>query len=117
MTAITEEPIGNRVLRQVRTNKLDEERLLPSPEKRTRDIVKKLDRLGTYQGWYIFVAGQAYAITNGKAPSRRNAEIMLVTEVTKWRREVERFADNRLGEFDNLINHAIENPAPVQKSD
>ena len=116
MTTITEEPIATRVLRQVHAKKLDETRLLPNPEKRMRDVVKKLDRLAGHQGWYTFVAAQAYAIKTGKAPSRRNAEVMLVTEVTRWRDEVERYADNRLGEFENLIHHAIENPAPVQKN-
>ena len=39
-----------RVLRQVRSGKLDESRLLPSADKRARDVVKKLDRLAARQG-------------------------------------------------------------------
>ncbi|MCY4573833.1 MAG: hypothetical protein OXF01_13645 [Gemmatimonadetes bacterium] len=33
------------------------------------------------------------------SPARRNAEIMVVQEVTRWRREVERFTSERLEEF------------------
>ena len=42
---ISEEPLAERVLRQVRSGELDESRLLPSAEKRARDVGKKLDRL------------------------------------------------------------------------
>ena len=56
----------------------------------------------------MFTAEQAFAMTSGKGPSRRNAEIMLVNEVSRWRAEIEKFAENRLGEFDNLIRHALE---------
>ena len=51
----------------------------------------------------------------GKAPAQRNAEVMLVTEVTRWRRDVEQFAADRLAEFDQGIADALEHPAPVQK--
>ena len=67
---ISEEPLAERVLRQVRSGKLDEARLLPSAEKRARDVGKKLDRLAAQQGWYIFMAGQAYAVATGKAPAK-----------------------------------------------
>ena len=50
------------------------------------------------QGWYVFSVGQAYAMETGKAPARRNAEVMLVTEVIRWRRDVERYAADRLAE-------------------
>ena len=50
-------------------------RLLPSAEKRSRDVGKKLDRLAARQSWYTFMAGQAYAVATGKAPAKRNAEI------------------------------------------
>ena len=73
---ISEEPLAERVLRQVRSGTLDESRLLPSAEKRARDVGKKLDRLAPRQGWYTFMAGQAYAVATGKAPSKRNAEVM-----------------------------------------
>ena len=54
---ISEEPLAERVLRQVRSGQLDESRLLPSVEKRARDVVKKLDRLAARQGWHTFMAG------------------------------------------------------------
>ena len=52
---ISEEPLAERVLRQVRSGELDESRLLPSAEKRARDVGKKLDRLAARQGWYTFM--------------------------------------------------------------
>ena len=100
---ISEEPLAERVLRQVRSGQLDESRLLPSAEKRARDVGKKLDRLAARQGWYTFMAGQAYAVATGKAPSKRNAEVMAVEQVMRWRSEVSRFAPDRLAEFDELI--------------
>ena len=112
---ISEEPLAERVLRQVRAGMLDESRLLPSGEKRARDVGKKLDRLAARQGWYTFMAGQAYAVATGKAPAKRNAEIMAVEQVLRWRSEVSRFAPDRLEEFDELISDALNNPAPVQK--
>ena len=114
---ISEEPLAERVLRQVRSGQLDESRLLPSAEKRARDVVKKLNRLAARQGWHTFMAGQAYAVATGKAPSKRNAEVMAVEQVMRWRSEVSRFAPDRLAEFDELIADALNNPAPVQKAD
>ena len=49
------------------------------------------------------------------SPARRNAEIMVVQEVTRWRREVERFTPARLEEFEAGIHHALEHPAPLQR--
>ena len=93
-----EEPLAQRVLRQARTGQLDEDRLLPGQDKRERDLTKKLDKLAAQAGWYTFVSAQAHAVATGKAPARRNAEIMVVQEVTRWRREVERFTPERLEE-------------------
>ena len=87
---ISEELLAERVLRQVRSGQLDESRLLPSAEKRSRDVVKKLDRLAARQGWHTFMAGQAYAVATGKAPAKRNAEVMAVEQVMRWRSEVSR---------------------------
>ena len=114
---ISEEPLAERVLRQVRSGTVDEARLLPSAEKRARDAGKKLDRLAARQGWYTFMAGQAYAVATGKPPAKRNAEIMAVEQVLRWRSEVSRFAPDRLAEFDELIADALNNPAPVQKAE
>lgn len=88
---------------------------MPGQDKRERDLTKKLDKLAAQAGWYTFVSAQAHAIATGKAPARRNAEIMVVQEVTRWRREVERFTPARLGEFEAGIRHALEHPAPLQR--
>ncbi|MCY4510707.1 MAG: hypothetical protein OXG35_27665, partial [Acidobacteria bacterium] len=69
------------------------------------------------QGWYTFMAGQAHAVATGKAPAKRNAEIMAVEQVARWRSEVSSFVPDRLEEFDELIADALNNPAPVQRSD
>ena len=53
----------------------------------------------------------------GKAPSKRNAEVMAVEQVMRWPSEVSRFAPDRLAAFDELIADALNNPAPVQKAD
>ena len=74
--ATLEEPLAQRVLRQARSGQLDEDRLLPGQDKRERDLTKKLDKLAAQDGWYTFVSAQAHAIATGKAPARRNAEIM-----------------------------------------
>ena len=110
-----EEPLAQRVLRQARSGQLDEDRLLPGQDKRERDLTKKLDKLAAQAGWYTFVSAQAHAIAAGKAPARRNAEIMVVQEITRWRREVERFATERLDEFDAGIRHALEHPAALPR--
>ena len=51
----------------------------------------------------------------GSIPARRNAEIMVVQEVMRWRREVERFSLERLDEFDAGIQHALEHPAALPR--
>ena len=40
---------------------------------------------------------------------------MVVQEITRWRREVERFATERLDEFDAGIRHALEHPAALPR--
>ena len=114
---ISEEPLAERVLRQVRSGQLDESRLLPSAEKRARDVVKKptgsrRGRSGT-PSW----PARRTRWQPGKAPAKRNAEVMAVEQVMRWRSEVSRFAPDRLAEFDELIADALNNPAPVQKAD
>ena len=99
-TPLRPETTADRVLRQARTGRLDEDRLLPPDDKRARDVSKKLDRLAAGDGWYKFVAGAAHTMATGKVPQRRNAEVSVVTEITRWRREVGRFAPDRLGEFE-----------------
>ena len=91
------------------------EQMLEVSPKPGRDLTKKLDKLAARAGWYTFVSAQAHAIATGKAPARRNAEIMVVQEVTRWRREVERFTPARLEEFEAGIHHALEHPASLQR--
>ena len=107
------EPIPARVMRQVVSGTLDEARLLPAPDKRERDVRKSLAKLAEHKSWYVFVAGQAYAMVHSKAPGQRNAEIMLVREVTRWRADVERFVPDGLAGFDALIQHALGNPVAL----
>ncbi len=99
-----------RVLRQVGTGKLDETRLLPDADRLTRYVNLRLDKLARRQGWYVFVAGQAQAMVTGEPPARREAEVLLVTEVGRWRRDVAQFAARRLAEFDRGIADALEHP-------
>ena len=107
------EPIPARVMRQVVSGTLDEARLLPAPDKRERDVRKSLAKLAEHKSWYVFVAGQAYAMVHSKAPGQRNAEGTLVREVTRWRAEVERFAPGELAGFDALIAYALAHPAAL----
>ena len=44
-------PLADRVHRPLTTGRIDEDRLMPSVEKRTRDIHKKLDRIAAGGGW------------------------------------------------------------------
>ena len=110
---MTDEPLTERVTRQLVSGKLDEERLLPSREKRTRQIAKKLDRMAAHGGWYTFVAGQAQVVKTGRAPKKRNAEITIVTEAGRWLRDVRRFVPERTDEFFALLDHALEHPKPL----
>ena len=115
---ISEEPLAERVLRQVRSGELDESRLLPSAEKRARDVGKKLDRLAARQGWYTFMVRPGVrGGDRGKRPRSGTPKSLAVEQVTRWRSEVSRFAPDRLEEFDELIAEALNNPAPVQKTE
>ena len=106
------------MLRQVRAGTLDESRLLPSAEKRSRDVAKKLDRLASRQGWYTFMAGQAYAVATGEgaleaergdhgggAGPAAGGRRYRGSCPTGWRSST------------SLIADALNNPAPVQKAE
>ena len=112
---MTEETLNERVMRQLATGKLDEDRLLPTREKRARQISKKLDRMARRGGWYLFVAGQAHVVQTGPARKKRNAEITIVTETSRWLRDVRRFVPERTDEFFALLDHALEHPAPLNR--
>lgn len=113
-TPLQAESIPDRVLRQAITGQIDEARLLPADDKRARDVLKKLDRFADGGGWYLFVAGSAHVLLTGKAPARRNAEISVIAEISRWRREVSRFAPDRLAEFDARVRHAFDHPAALK---
>ena len=108
-----DESAAASVLRQIRQGVLDEARLLPNREKRVRETEKRLDKLAEDKGWFMFAAAQAHAMVAGKSPARRNAEIMLIAEASRWRRDVAELAPQRLQEFDRHMQRAIENPAPL----
>ena len=59
--------------------------MLPGQDKRERDLTQKLAKPPAQAGWHRFVSAQAHAIATGKAPARRNAQIMVVQELTRWR--------------------------------
>ena len=46
-------------------------------------------------------------VETSKASSRRNAEVIMVREITRWRSEVERFAPARLVEFEDGIRPRV----------
>ena len=108
--------VMQRLWRQVEHG-LDAERLLPDREKRARELRKKLDRELEHNGWRIFVAGLAWAMETGKDAQRRNAEVTLVREVTRWQSEVAELLPERIDDFRRLIEAGIANPAPVPKKD
>ena len=83
---------------------------MPSVEKRTRDIHKKLDRLTAGGGWGVFASNAAWSVWNGKAPVQRNAELSLLNEAARWWRDVQRYAPERLDEFNRLLRDSLETP-------
>ena len=105
-----EETLAERVMRQVVTRTVDEERLLPTIDKQRSTVRKKLDRMAEGKGWYVFAQNSAHAVATGKATQRRNAELALVQEGTRWRGEVQRYAPERAGEFDGALAAAMNDP-------
>jgi len=108
--------MATRVLKQVMRG-LDKDRLLPSTEKRRRDLAKKLDREMERNGWRIFVSAQAHAMLNGKAPARRNAEVMLVQTVRRWYDDIVELMPERLPDLERLVRYGCEYPAPAPNRD
>ena len=99
---------------------LDQERLLPSREKRARDLAKKLDRPMERNGWRIFVSGQAYAMKHGKARQQRNAEVMLVETVARWRSQVRELLPEREKDLRQIVRAGLarpEQPPAQQRSE
>ena len=105
-----EEPLSERVLRQIRSGEIDEERLLPTTEKRRSDVAKKLQRMRDGRGWYIFVQANSDTVATGKAPQRRNAELAVIQEASRWRGDIERYAPECVEEFDRMLKSALDTP-------
>ena len=89
---------------------LDVERLLPSREKRTRDLEKKLDKELERNGWRMFVSGCAYTMANGKAKQKRNAEVALVEAVTRWRQQVQDLTPEREADLKRIVQAGLARP-------
>ena len=109
-----EETLTERVLRQVVTRTVDEDRLLPTIDKQRSTVRKKLDRMLEGKGWYMFAQNSAHTIATGKATQRRNAELALVLESTRWRGEVQRYAAERVNEFDGALAAAMNDPKAAE---
>ena len=105
------EEIYDRVMEQVEHG-LDVDRLLPSREKRERDLLKKIDKPLPENGWRMFVAGQAHAMIHGKAPKKRSAEVMLVETIKRWQSMVTDLAPDRMDRLNEIVQAGFENPAP-----
>ena len=110
------EPIPDRLWRQVAEG-LDVERLLPSRDKRARELGKKLDRPIERNGWRMFVSGCAYTMAAGKAPQRRNAEVALVRTVAGWLAEVRDLVPDREADLRAIVEAGLAMPEPPPKRD
>lgn len=106
-SSLGNETLAERVLRQARSGRLDEERLLPTRKRREEDLKHEMEKLAAREGWYEVVAGRAQEMARGEVSARRRAEVVAVREIRGWRREVERLAPHRLEEFDAGIRHAL----------
>lgn len=103
--------VFERVWRQVESG-VDVDRLLPSREKRTRDLEKKLDRELDRNGWRMFVSGCAYTMANGKARQQRNAELTLVETVARWRGQVLDLLPEREADLKRIVRVGLARPEP-----
>ena len=111
-----EPELAARIWRQVEEG-LDVERLLPSREKRARELAKKLDRELDRNGWRMFVSGCAHSMANAKAPQRRNAEVALVEAVTRWRAQVLDLAPEREADLRRIVEAGLARPEPPPRKD
>ena len=105
------EPIEARLWRQV-AHGLDVDRLLPSREKRAKDLAKKLDRPLDVNGWRMYVSGCAHTMAYGKAPRRRTAEAALVETVTRWHAQVADLLPDRVADLRRIVAAGLERPEP-----
>ena len=98
------ETLADRIWRQVEHG-VDED-MLPTREKRTKDLAKKLDRELDKNGWRMFVSGCAYTMANGKGPQRRNAEAMLVDLLPE-----------RAADLKRIVEAGLDRPEPPPRKD
>ena len=89
---------------------LDEERLLPSRERRQKDLAKKLEKELDRNGYRMFVSGSIHTMLHGKAPQRRTAEAHLVRSITEWRAAVLDLLPDRIGDLEAIIRAGIARP-------
>ena len=73
--------------------------------------------MATGGGWGVFASNADWSVQNGKAPVRCNAELSILNEAARWRRDVERYAPERLDEFDRLLRDSLNNPKEAQHPD
>ena len=91
--------------------------LLPTREKRAKDLAKKLDRELDQNGWRMFVSGCVYTMTNGKGPQRRNAEVMLVETVRRWRDQVVDLLPERATDLRRIVEAGLDRPEPPPRKE
>ena len=109
------EPLADRIWRQVEHG-VDVD-LLPTREKRAKDLAKKLDRELDHNGWRMFVSGCVYTMTSGKGPQRRNAEVMLVETVRRWRDQVVDLLPERALDLRRIVEAGLDRPEPPPRKE
>ena len=92
-------------------------RLRRDRENRTRDLAKKLDRELDQNGWRMFVSGCVYTMTSGKGPQRRNAEVMLVETVRRWRDQVVDLLPERAVDLRRIVEAGLDRPEPPPRKE
>ena len=112
----TTEPLEDRLWRQVEEG-IDLDRLLPSREKRTRDLAKKLDRPMDRNGWRMYVSGCAHTIATAKAAQRRNAEVALVETVARWTQMVRDLLPDREADLRSIVKAGLAQPEPPPRKE
>ena len=110
-----DETLAARIWRQVEFG--TDESLLPTKEKRTRDLAKKMDRELDRNGWRMFVSGCAYTMANGKGPQRRNAEVMLLDTIRRWRDQVVDLLPERAADLKRIVEAGLERPEPPPRKE
>ena len=95
----------------------DTDRLLPTREKRRRDLVKRLERPMDKNGWRMFVSGCAYTMQNGKARQARNAELVLIETIARWRAQVLELLPDREADLKQIVRVGLMRPEPPPNRD